>query len=122
MNIDNIIEKTVTETVTKLKLAGMLKDDTDTAYEKTEKLLKMYNDIKLTDNKIVPVLNRALDAIRDDAYFQIIELAYFENRSREYIAEYFDIEVSTVSRNKKRLVNRISRMIFTNDVIKELFL
>ena len=122
MNIDNIIEKTVTETVTKLKLAGMLKDDTDTAYEKTEKLLKMYNDIKLTDNKIVPVLNRALDAIRDDEYFQIIELAYFENRSREYIAEYFDIEVSTVSKKKKRLVNRISRMIFTNDVIKELFL
>ena len=122
MDIDNIIEKTVTETVTKLKLAGMLKDDTDTAYEKTEKLLKMYNDIKLTDNKIVPVLNRALDAIRDDEYFQIIELAYFENRSREYIAEYFDIEVSTVSRNKQRLVNRISRMIFTNDVIKELFL
>ena len=122
MDIDNIIEKTVTETVTKLKLAGMLKDDTDTAYEKTEKLLKMYNDIKLTDNKIVPVLNRALDAIRDDEYFQIIELAYFENRSREYIAEYFDIEVSTVSRNKKRLVNIISRMIFTNDVIKELFL
>ena len=122
MDIDNIIEKTVTETVTKLKLAGMLKDDTDTAYEKTEKLLKRYNDIKLTDNKIVPVFNRALDAIRDDEYFQIIELAYFENRSREYIAEYFDIEVSTVSRNKKRLVNRISRMIFTNDVIKELFL
>lgn len=126
IDIKQIINETVNTTVLKLKMAGLMKDNRKTAFQKTEELLQNYNAFKRSDQpytiKLVDKINRALYEIKDDAYYDIIPLVYFNGESREYVAEYFDTTVTTVSRNKTRLVNQLKSMLFSDDVIYELFL
>lgn len=123
-----LIEQTVNETIVKLKLAGLMKNDRVTAYEKTEQLLKNYPELKKCYSergmakKLVDIVDNSLKQLYDDLYYDIIPMVYFENQSREAVAEYFDTTVTTISRNKKRLVERLQWLIFADDVIYELFL
>lgn len=125
-DIAKIINDTVNTTVLKLKMAGLMKDQKATAYQKTEELLKNYNVFLKSDQpytqKLVSKIKDALDEIADDIYYEIIPMTYFDNYSREYVAEYFDTTVTTISRNKSRLVNKLKVRLFSDDVIYELFL
>lgn len=89
---------------------------------KTETILKNYALLKKAVEKvdIVDVLDKALQELSDDEYYEIIPLIYFEHRSREYIAEYFDVSVTTISRQKKRLINNLSILLYPNDFINAL--
>ena len=49
-------------------------------------------------------LTRCLNALGEDEYIDIIYLAYRDGKTIEWMAEYFDKEVSTIKRNKKRLI------------------
>lgn len=124
--IKQIINDTVNMTVLKLKMAGLLNDGRKTAYQKTEELLKNYNQFLQSDQpytkKLVSKINEALYEIKDDIYYEIIPLCYFEGETRENIAEYFNTTVTTISRNKNRLVNKMKVILFSDDVIYELFL
>ena len=126
--INEIIQETVNTTIAKLKLAGLMKDDRQGAFEKTEQLLKNYNQLKKsysedgTAKKFVDIVDKALHELYNDLYYDIIPMMYFEGQSRESIAEYFDTTVTTISRNKKRLVEKLKCLIFADDVIYELFL
>lgn len=124
--IQKIINDTVNSTVLKLKMAGLMKDDRKTAYEKTEELLRNYNAFKKSDQpytiKLVKKINDALDMIMDDLYFDVITMYYFEKKTREEIAEQYDTTVTTISRNKTRLINKLKPILFSDDVIYELFL
>lgn len=128
MDIDEIIQKTVNSTISTLKLSGMMKEDRQTAYEKTEQILRSYNDMKKsysekgTARKFVDIIDKALNSLLDDLYYDIIPMTYFEGNSREAVAEYFDTTVTTISRNKRRLIEKLSVLIFSDDVIYELFL
>lgn len=128
MDINKIIEETVNLTITKLKLSGLMKDNRPTAYQKTEEILKNYNDFlkgysqNELSNKFVDIVDQALNDIRDDPYYDIIPMTYFEGQTREKIAEYFDTSVRTITRNKTRLINRLKILIFSDEVIYELFL
>lgn len=125
-DIKQIINDTVNTTVLKLKMAGLMKDDKKSAYQKTEELLKNYNAFKESDQpytkKLVREIDMALEDIKDDIYYDIIIMSYFEGRSREYMAEYFDTTVTTISRNKNRLINKLKARLFSDDVIMEVFL
>ena len=125
-DIKQIINDTVNATVLKLKMAGLMKDDKKSAYQKTEELLKKYNAFKESDQpytkKLVREIDMALEDIKDDLYYDIIIMSYFEGRSREYMAEYFDTTVTTISRNKNRLINKLKARLFSDDVIMEVFL
>lgn len=125
-DIKQIINDTVNSTVLKLKMAGLMKDDRKTAYEKTEELLRNYNAFKESDQpytiKLVKKIDVALRVVENDVYYEIIPMYYFENKTREMIAEYYDTTVTTVSRNKTRLINKLKPILFSDDVIYELFL
>ena len=125
-DIKQIINDTVNNTVLKLKMARLMKDGRKTAYEKTEELLRNYNAFKKSDQpytvKLVKKIDAALNTIKDDIYYEIIPMYYFENKTREVIAEYFNTTVTTISRNKTRLINKIKPILFSDDVIYELFL
>lgn len=125
-HIQKIIDNTVNTTVLKLKAAGLMKDNRKTAFQKTEELLQNYNAFQKSEQPyaktIVNKIDEALRSIEDDQYYELISLAYFDKKSREDIAEYFDTTVTTVSRNKTRLVNKLKVMLFSDDVIYELFL
>lgn len=127
-DIREIIYDTVDYTIAKLKLSGLMKDNRQTAFQKTEQILRNYNELKKsysengTAKKFVDIVDNALKEIVDDMYYDIIPMMYFENQSRESIAEYFNTTVTTISRNKRRLVNKLKYLIFADDVIYELFL
>lgn len=121
-----LIEQTVNTTVAKLKAAGLLRDDTRSTREKTEELLRQYPFFKLIKGKkrtekLVAAVDDALASIAGDPYCDIIRLYYFENQSRERIAERLSISPTTVSRNKARLVGMIAPRIFSDETITELF-
>lgn len=128
MDVDEIIKQTVDYTVMKIKLAGLMKDNRQTAFQKTEQILRSYNDMKKsysengTAKKFVDIIDNALETLKDDSYYDIIPMLYFEKRSREDIAEFFDTTTTTISRNKRRLVEKLKVLIFADDVIYELFL
>ena len=89
---------------------------------KTEAILKNYALLKKAVEKVdcIQALDKALQELSDDEYYEIIPLIYFEHRSREYIAEYFDVSVTTISRQKKRLINNLSILLYPNDFINAL--
>jgi len=124
MKIDEIIEKTVNETILKLKMSGLMKDDGRTPYERTEEILKTYSAIVESDQPTAKELSRKmgviLERLSDDYYYDVIRMMYFENQSREETAEYFDTSPTTISRNKRRLVEEITKSLFTDEVIEDL--
>lgn len=125
-DIEQIINDTVNATVLKLKMAGLMKDNRKTAYQKTEELLRNYNTFKESDQpytqKLVTKIDDALQSIKDDIYYDVIPLIYFEDETRENVADHFRTTVTTISRNKVRLVNKLKVVLFSDDVIYELFL
>lgn len=125
-DVKKIIEDTVNLTVLKLKMTGLMKDDKKSAYQKTEELLRNYPAFKRSDQpytiKLVKMIDAALETIKDDPYYEVIPLVYFTGATREEIAEKFYTTVTTISRNKNRLVNKLKVELFSDDVIFELFL
>ena len=131
-NIKDLIDEVTTQTVVKLKKSGLMKDNNISAFKKTERLLKNYNKYKLAiendpentlkTKKLINIIDRALKSIETDQYYSIIEMYYFEHKTREEIAEFYDCEVKTITRNKRRLLNEIRIILFSDTTIEELFL
>lgn len=129
VKMKEIIQETVDQTVIKLKRANLIRDDEKSAFKKTENLLKKYKQLKMSDaqkGSITDVtlkkVDFALKTLEDDDYEGLIEMIYFEEKTREECAEFFGVEPLTITRNKKRLVNSLKNILFADDVIKELFL
>lgn len=77
----------------------MLKSYKDIAYTEITSILSAYYNTGESD----PHVKQALKKIEGDTYSEIIPLYYRERYTIERLAEYFDVEVSTITRNKKRL-------------------
>ena len=125
--INKTVEKTVSETVLKMKMAKLLNDSEKSAYSKTEELLRNYPTFKqITDQpytiKLCEKIEKALNDLGNEPYKEIIDLFYFQNQTRETIALELGCTVRTVGRNKARLVNELKVKLFSDDVIRELFL
>ena len=126
-DIQSIIDDTVNATVLKMKMAGLLKDNRRTAIEKLEELLRNYPVFKNIQDKeytvkLVAKVDEALSQIQDDPYYDIIRMFYFEGMTRENIALEYNTSVTTISRNKTRLLNQLKVILFSDEVIYELFL
>lgn len=133
--INQTVSATVNQTIIKLKKAGMMKDNSRSSFKKTEDLLYSYvafkdviacgqfNDKVVSKTRdIVNLVDSALDKIRDDEYVGLIEMIFFEDKTREECAEYFGVEPITITRNKNRLINILKNYLFSDEVIEELFL
>lgn len=124
--IKKIINDTVNLTVLKLRMTGMLKENNKSAAEKTEELLYNYVELKKSEQPytktLVKKINDALYDIRGNEYYEMIPMIYFEGATREAVAEYFDVTVTTVSRRKKELIDSLKVRLFSDDTIIELFL
>lgn len=125
--IREAIEQTVNTTVLKLKMAGLLKDDRKTATEKLEELLRLYPTFKKIDGKpqtakLVEALEEALHSIERDPYFDVLTRFYFNGQTRDFIAQAYGTSVTTISRNKTRLLSELTPQVFSDEVIAEIFL
>ena len=173
--IERAAEETAHRVVLELKRQGMLRDNKETPFQKTEKLLYNYNNflesirdrekmIKELENGSVGIKSRsitsfstapvsdftsetekkadeienhknqirvtrnfistidsALELINNDKYYEIIQMWYFEGKSREEIAAYFKVDVKTITRNKNRLINRLQIRLFSDEYITQIF-
>lgn len=101
-------------------------------YQKVEKLLYSYQDLKKVveekektgglDNipitaEYVKMIEKALDDIRLDEYYDIIPLVYYHGLTTEEVAETLNKDTSTIYRNKKRLVKKLEIKLLSDDVI-----
>lgn len=53
----------------------------------------------------------ALNQLSDDPYIDIIYLQYRDGKTLEWIAEYFNKDVSTIKRNKKRIIQAVYKLL-----------
>lgn len=123
--VEETVHKTVDETVYKLTTRRLLKDEQKTGIEKIEGLLRYYPIARnLKDDKyaqrIADNIESALEEIKDDPYYNIIVMTYFHNDLRETIAGEFGTSITTISRNKKRLLVEIEKRILPNEYLMEL--
>ena len=100
------------EVVSELRQQGFLAGDDNAVYSRTGDLLKRYfaDKASLGDETRLKVAE-ALCSVRADAYYELLMMYYGDGVTLERLAEYYDRDVATVSRNKRRLVLEISKMI-----------
>lgn len=96
---------------------NMVKVDEDTIIE--QRINELKQAIHRTKT-VINSINHILQDLKSDKYYQIIDLKYFKKLSYEEIAEILECDVSTVSRNRNRLINLIKVRIFPNSFIDEL--
>ena len=94
-----LIREIVLETIRELKRAGVLKNTTDLAYTEAASMLKSFYRRGEDDTAIAAAIKKH----EKDFYYKIIPLYFRYSYTIEDIAEVFDVEPSTISRNKKRL-------------------
>lgn len=95
------IREVVKITLDELTNRKLIKDDYQSVLRVVEKKLRGYFN---GNDKAV---SSALRILSDDPYMDIIYLHYRDDLTLENIAEYYDKEVSTIKRNKKRLIYKI---------------
>ncbi|MBO4520740.1 MAG: hypothetical protein J5787_05990 [Alphaproteobacteria bacterium] len=122
----DIITATVNETVERLKAAGMLRQIDRNAREKTEELLRQYPLFKMIKGKrrtteLVAAIENALAKISEDQYAEIIRRHYFDRQGLEKIALDLNISTKTARKHKQRLVGTLSTLLFSDEMIQEIF-
>lgn len=104
---------------------ALIYDDNEILEQSINSLNKHIERTKI----IIKHIDRVLDKFKDDSYFDIIKLYYFDGKSYEQIAEFYDNKnkkestqtaSSTISRNKNRLVNAIKVLLLPNDFLSEI--
>lgn len=96
--ITSTADCTVQKAIAELKAAGFIKDVRSVVHKEISGRLKNYYK-----GAPDPKLKDALEQLKDDDYFDIIPLYYFSGNTIEHIASGYDVDVSTITRNKKRL-------------------
>ena len=84
-------------------------------------LIERYHIEKAETERDIARIDNALNKIRDDKYFGIIDLKYLKQvaKTDEDIAEILDKDRTTITRNRSRLINSIKTILFPES-IKEL--
>lgn len=89
--------------------------------EKIEEVIKTLENSISNTKRLINLIDNSLNKLKNDKYYKIIELKYFNGETREKIAEIFNADVSTITRNKNRLLNSLKINLFSDEVIEELF-
>lgn len=89
--------------------------------EKIEERIEVIEFSISTTRNFIKIIDDAIECLRQDPYYDLIRLRYFEGCSQEEIAEHFDCDVRTVRRNKNRLINLLQIRLFSDDVIRQIF-
>lgn len=84
-------------------------------------LIDKYKAEKIETQRDLKRIENALDKIREDKYFEIIQLKYLNLQkdkleTDEKIAERLEKDQSTVTRNRKRLMNKLITILFPQSI------
>lgn len=124
--IKQLIATTVNTTVLKLKAAGLLKDGSMSAFQKTEELLRQYPQLKEVDDpyarKVVAEIDRCLADAESDPYVDVIRLYYFGGLTNVACAKTMCYDERTCRRNRRALVEQFSVRLASEEFIRELLM
>lgn len=122
--IQQIITKTVATTVQQLKAAGLLRDDTQSAYKKTEELLRQYPKLQGVQEpyarRVVQAIDACLEEAANEPYVDVIRLYYFEGMKNAACANALFCGERTCRRNRKKLVQQFSARLASDAFLQEL--
>ena len=128
MDIEEIINKTAKATAREVLEQAKEKQQKELqlgSFKKTEKILYEYPRWKNTDVKetvrFCNMIEKALESVSSDPYYKIIELKYFQKWTHERIAEFFNVDVSVISKRRTKLINNLRSIIFSAEFIRELY-
>lgn len=68
----------------------------------------------------IALIDKCMAQLRNDPYYAILEMRYFDGRTQEDIALEFGCSQVTISNNKNRLVRELSMRLFPNQAINEM--
>lgn len=71
-------------------------------------------------NSLITNIEQGLDYIKNNKYCDVIHLFYFERLSLEDIATKFDVDVSTIKRNKSKMIFDMTCCMFGDEIIKKI--
>lgn len=95
------VRQVVLATIKELKRENLLRDAEGLAYKEiSERLQRFYAPFNSSADAD---LENALEALKDDRYRHILWMFYRDGYTVEDIAERLNVDVRTVTRNKKRL-------------------
>lgn len=101
------IREVVRLTIEELMLTNVIKEPYDHINKVvSESLINFFNG-KTNDDK----LRKVLCSLSDDPYIDIIYLQFRDGKTLEFVAEHMDKDVSTIKRNKKRIITEIYNRI-----------
>lgn len=70
--------------------------------------------------QVITLIDKCMAALKNDPYYRILEMRYFEGRTQEDIAFEFGCSQVTISNNKNRLVRELAMRLFPNQMIDEM--
>jgi RNA polymerase sigma factor (sigma-70 family) len=79
--------------------------------EQKEKYIEKLNRLITKKENMIKRVDNALEVLSDNER-KLIELRYFQNLTHFKIAEILKIDVSTVYRNKKEIINKLMNVMF----------
>lgn len=101
------IREVVKMTIDELTQRKLIKDDYPVILGVVEKKLNEFFTVFGGGQGVAQALNQ----LSDDPYIDIIFLQYRDGKTLEWIAEFMDVEVRTILRNKKRLIIKINELL-----------
>lgn len=101
------IREVVKITLDELKQRELIKDEYNYTLKDTERKLKSFFNNRDKGTNI----GYALRQLSDDPYIDVILCQYRDGMTLERIAEALDKDVSTIKRNKKRLILAINNIM-----------
>lgn len=105
------------KSITSFGGAGTTKDQEEIVKEQVKSIQRSINSTE----RCIQNIDDALKRIDSDEYAGIIKMRYLEGKSQEEIADYYEVNPSTVSRNKSRLINELKIILFVDEVLRDIF-
>lgn len=101
------VREIVKMTLDELTARKLIKDDYQSILGVVEGKLKAFFNNKGNGSNV----GYALRTLMDDEYIDVILLQYRDGKTLEWIADFMEVDVSTIKRNKKRLIYRINELL-----------
>lgn len=91
-----------------------------TESEKLEEKIRIIESAIDDTRQYIKIIDGALAKLTDDRFYEIIPMKYFEGKTQEEIGVYFEVDTATITRNKNRLVKRLSIQLFPDEALNEM--
>jgi RNA polymerase sigma factor (sigma-70 family) len=88
--------------------------------ESVERAVRSVEQSIVETVQAIAMVDKGMESLRNDPYFELLEMLYFEGRTQEEIADHFGVSQPTISSNRSRLVRELAMQMFPSQVAEEM--